>query len=327
MAAAQAMKSKGAQQAFIGDVRASLRGEAGIKGFLTRNIKGVENLRLKRRVDALKAITASPDKASSATAPVTGSGSFAAQQQRKAYGPLSVEKDLVRQAGAEAIKQKAETLIQKDPQRTLTLATDIMNKRIESGSKFSYGDNQKLMVPQSPTVQQRIERIRQTGLGPKSLYQAKSGQEPMLTQMMKIGARANLDAAQVERNKRNLERDQDQETIMSRLAARDADVDTSSPAKMFKPRRALMSIGRRKPPSENILNLIQRYVGESMINEVADKDSMKCNKPRPSTSPGKKMMVKACEDGKEKIVHFGAKGYGHNYSKAARKSFRHGHGY
>ena len=114
---------------------------------------------------------------------------------------------------------------------------------------------------------------------------------------------------------------------MSRLAARDADVDTSSPAKMFKPRRALMSIGRRKPPSENILNLIQRYVGESMINEVADKDSMKCNKPRPSTSPGKKMMVKACEDGKEKIVHFGAKGYGHNYSKAARKSFRHGHGY
>lgn len=56
------------------------------------------------------------------------------------------------------------------------------------------------------------------------------------------------------------------------------------------------------------------------VNE--SKDSMKCNKPVPSTSPGKKMMVKACEGGKEQIVHFGAKGYGHNYSSAARKSFR-----
>lgn len=52
------------------------------------------------------------------------------------------------------------------------------------------------------------------------------------------------------------------------------------------------------------------------------KADMPCNKPRPSTSPGKKMMVKACEGGQEKLVHFGAKGYGHNYSAAARKSFR-----
>jgi hypothetical protein len=53
-----------------------------------------------------------------------------------------------------------------------------------------------------------------------------------------------------------------------------------------------------------------------------NKKDMPCNKPRRSTAKGKKMMVKACEDGKEKIVHFGAKGYGHNYSKAARRSFR-----
>ena len=33
-------------------------------------------------------------------------------------------------------------------------------------------------------------------------------------------------------------------------------------------------------------------------------------------------MVKACEGGKERIVHFGEKGYGLNYSDAARKSFR-----
>ena len=53
-----------------------------------------------------------------------------------------------------------------------------------------------------------------------------------------------------------------------------------------------------------------------------DKSKMACNKPRASTRPGKKKMVKACEGGKEKIIHFGAKGYGHNYSAAARKSFK-----
>jgi hypothetical protein len=52
------------------------------------------------------------------------------------------------------------------------------------------------------------------------------------------------------------------------------------------------------------------------------KASMPCNQPRASTRPGKKKMVKACEGGQERLVHFGAKGYGHNYSAAARKSFR-----
>ncbi len=53
---------------------------------------------------------------------------------------------------------------------------------------------------------------------------------------------------------------------------------------------------------------------------------MKCNSPVPSDRPGKKKMVKACQDGKEKLIHFGAEGYGHNYSAAARKSFRARHG-
>ena len=53
-----------------------------------------------------------------------------------------------------------------------------------------------------------------------------------------------------------------------------------------------------------------------------DKSKMKCNKPKRSPKPEKKMVVKACEDGKERIIHFGASGYGHNYSSAARKSFR-----
>ena len=53
---------------------------------------------------------------------------------------------------------------------------------------------------------------------------------------------------------------------------------------------------------------------------------MKCNVVRPSTRPGKKKMVKGCEGGKEKLIHYGAKGFGHNISKEARKSFRARHG-
>ena len=55
---------------------------------------------------------------------------------------------------------------------------------------------------------------------------------------------------------------------------------------------------------------------------MADKAKMKCNVVRASDRAGKKKMVKACANGKEKLIHFGAKGYGHNYSAAARKSFK-----
>ena len=56
------------------------------------------------------------------------------------------------------------------------------------------------------------------------------------------------------------------------------------------------------------------------------KKQMPCNKPRKSPNPKKKRVVKACQNGKEKIIHYGASGYGHNINKAARKSFRARHG-
>ena len=59
---------------------------------------------------------------------------------------------------------------------------------------------------------------------------------------------------------------------------------------------------------------------------MADKSKMKCNSPVPSDRPGKKKMVLACSNGREKLIHFGAKGYGHNYSDAARRSFKARHG-
>jgi len=36
-----------------------------------------------------------------------------------------------------------------------------------------------------------------------------------------------------------------------------------------------------------------------------DKSKMKCNKPRRTSGGSKKFVVKACKDGKEKIVRFG----------------------
>jgi hypothetical protein len=45
-----------------------------------------------------------------------------------------------------------------------------------------------------------------------------------------------------------------------------------------------------------------------MSNRV-DKDKMKCNKPkRTPNHPTKSHVVKACEDGKEKIIRFGEQG-------------------
>ena len=52
------------------------------------------------------------------------------------------------------------------------------------------------------------------------------------------------------------------------------------------------------------------------------KSKMPCNRVKKSYRRGKKFMVKACSKGKTKLIHFGATGYGHNYSKGARKSFR-----
>lgn len=45
------------------------------------------------------------------------------------------------------------------------------------------------------------------------------------------------------------------------------------------------------------------------------------NKPKASDRPGKKRMVLAKKGDEVKLVHYGAKGYGHNYSKEARKSY------
>jgi arginine/serine-rich splicing factor 12 len=52
------------------------------------------------------------------------------------------------------------------------------------------------------------------------------------------------------------------------------------------------------------------------------KRSMACNQPQKSWRSGKKRVVKACSKGREKIIHYGATGYGHNYNPTARKSFR-----
>lgn len=54
------------------------------------------------------------------------------------------------------------------------------------------------------------------------------------------------------------------------------------------------------------------------------KSKMPCNKPMKSWLPGKKKVVKACEGGKEKIIHFGdasMKDFRQHKSKARRESY------
>jgi len=57
---------------------------------------------------------------------------------------------------------------------------------------------------------------------------------------------------------------------------------------------------------------------------LGKKASMPCNKPRRSDRAGKKMMVKACEGGKEKLIHFGdssMQDYRQHRSEKRKKSY------
>ena len=55
---------------------------------------------------------------------------------------------------------------------------------------------------------------------------------------------------------------------------------------------------------------------------MVNKSNLLCNKPQKSWKPSKKRVVKACSGKRQKIIHFGDTKYGHNYSSAARNSFR-----
>lgn len=60
-----------------------------------------------------------------------------------------------------------------------------------------------------------------------------------------------------------------------------------------------------------------------MSKHKALKKLLEANKPQYTPDhPTKKMVVKAVESGKEKIIRFGQKGYKHNYSDEARENFR-----
>ena len=58
-----------------------------------------------------------------------------------------------------------------------------------------------------------------------------------------------------------------------------------------------------------------------------DKSKMACNKPRRQVSGGKKFVVKACQNGKEKIIRFGDANMKIKKNQPGRrKNFRARHG-
>ena len=73
-------------------------------------------------------------------------------------------------------------------------------------------------------------------------------------------------------------------------------------------RRGLTGGKRRKKKKEKGVNFASGEENEEAPAEDAekiDKDRMKCNSPRRTSGGSKKFVVKACKDGKEKIVRYG----------------------
>ena len=75
-----------------------------------------------------------------------------------------------------------------------------------------------------------------------------------------------------------------------------------------------------KGQSERITNLVKSMDKKASV-EYRGHTFPGYNKPMKSWRPGKKKVVLAKKGDKVKVVHFGATGYGHNYSAAARKSY------
>jgi len=85
-------------------------------------------------------------------------------------------------------------------------------------------------------------------------------------------------------------------------------------------------IHEHTPDPDELANAMKRTKLSKMIGiplsmpQKAKK--LPCNRPSKSYKPEKKRMVRACANGKEKLIHFGATGYKHNYSPQARANFR-----
>lgn len=62
------------------------------------------------------------------------------------------------------------------------------------------------------------------------------------------------------------------------------------------------------------------------MNAKTAKAQLRCGETATSYLKQKKVMQKICRNGKQFIIHAGAKGYKNNYSPGAKKSFRKRHG-
>lgn len=70
------------------------------------------------------------------------------------------------------------------------------------------------------------------------------------------------------------------------------------------------------------MNVVVAIVRNAMSKATDAKKRLKPNKPSRSYKKDKKFMVLAKDGAKTKLIHFGAKGYKHNHSPGARKSYR-----
>ena len=79
---------------------------------------------------------------------------------------------------------------------------------------------------------------------------------------------------------------------------------------------------RRRSPRRSRKRRSKRSRRKRRRSSRVNKSRLSCNRPVKSSRPEKKKMVLACSRGRQKLVHYGATGYGNNYSAAARRSFK-----
>ena len=98
---------------------------------------------------------------------------------------------------------------------------------------------------------------------------------------------------------------------------------TKASTKRKSPKKKKASVKRKSPrksPKKKVS--AKRKSPRRSPKKSSGKHGLVCNKPAKSWRAGKKRVVRVCRGGREKIVHYGATGYKHNYSAAAKRSFR-----
>lgn len=191
---------------------------------------------------------------------------------------------------------------------------------LEKASEMHAGQAKRVRAILDETDDEELEEGKKKNCG--------CGQDPCITYGIQEARAGDKDPGEVpSRSKRSMKNDalvEDEDETLEEGDGLWANIDA-------KKKRIKAGSGEKKakPGDEDYPETLDI---EEELDEKIDKDSMPCNKPRRTSShKGKSHVVKACENGKEKIIPFGEKGAStagkpkkgeSDKMKAKRKSFK-----